>query len=186
MSEQVWWFVTRASGIVAWFMLAATVWLGVVSATDLFASLRRPAWLAALHRWLAVLALGFLAVHLAALVADSYVEFDVIDLAVPFASDWRPAAVAAGVLAMWTLVVVQVTSLLKRHLSKRVWKAVHLAGYGAFWMASLHATFAGTDSANPIYWGTSTATLGAVIFATAYRVLAPSRRRRTRAAGGRS
>ncbi len=106
MSPQMWWYVARASGIVAWLMLSASVILGIVMASGAFPSHRRPAWLLDLHRWLGALTVGFLGLHLGALVADSYVHFGLADLAVPLASDWKPVAVAAGVVAMWSIVAV--------------------------------------------------------------------------------
>ena len=54
------------------------------------------------------LAVMFTAIHLAALVADSYVHFGLADLTVPFASSWQPGAVALGVVAMWLLLAVEV------------------------------------------------------------------------------
>lgn len=176
MSEQIWWYIARASGIVSWLMLTMLVLWGIVLATDLFPEHRRPAWLLAVHRWLAWLTLTFTGIHIAALVADSYIEFGLADVLIPFASDWQPIPVAAGVVAMWGLLVVQLTSLARRHLPKRVWRGLHLTSYLSFWLVSLHGTFAGTDAANPLYVATSVLTLAAAVFAIAYRILAPGRR----------
>ncbi len=90
MNPQFWWFLTRASGIVAWLMLTASVIWGIVLSTKAFPEQRRPAWLLDLHRWLGGLTVSFVAIHLAALVADSYVSFGLVDLLVPFASAWKP------------------------------------------------------------------------------------------------
>jgi DMSO/TMAO reductase YedYZ heme-binding membrane subunit len=144
---------------------------------------RRPSWLLATHRWLGALALWFLAIHLGALVADSYAHFDVADLLVPFAAGWKPIPVAAGVVALWTLVAVEATSLAIRKANRRLWHAVHLTSYLAFWLASLHGTFAGTDASNPLYVGTSVATVVTVVAALCYRLV---RRRGARPAPGAS
>ena len=56
MNPQVWWYLTRASGIVAWLMLTASVIWGIVLSTKAFPEHRRPAWLLDLHRWLGGLA----------------------------------------------------------------------------------------------------------------------------------
>ncbi len=171
MSEQFFWHLTRASGIVAWLLLTASVLWGIFLATDAFPAHRRPAWLLDLHRWLGGLAVGFVATHLGALVADSYVDFGLLDLIVPFASDWKPLPVALGVVALWGLVAVEVTSLARKRLSKRTWRAVHLSSYATFWLTSLHATFAGTDASSPLYVATSVTTLLAVVVAVTYRIL---------------
>ena len=112
--------MTRGSGIVAWLMLTASVIWGVVLSTKAFPEQRRPAWLLDLHRWLGGLAVSFVAIHLIALVADSYAHFTLTDLAVPFASDWKPGAVAFGVLAAWLLIAVELRSVLAHVLARRV------------------------------------------------------------------
>ncbi len=180
MNPQVWWYVTRASGVVAWLLLTAAVIWGVLISTDAFARHRRPAWLLDLHRWLGGLTIAFVAIHLAALVADSYTHFTLADIAIPYASPWHPGAVALGVVATWTLIAVQLTSLAIRHLPRRLWRAVHLTSYLAFWLASLHAAFAGTDRTNPLYTVTATITIAAVVWALAYRLTTRHADRRPR------
>ena len=145
MNPQFWWYVARASGIVAWLMLTASVLWGIVLSTRAFPRTRRPAWLLDLHRWLGGLTLSFVAIHIAALVADNFTPFGLADVTIPFASSWRPAPVALGVVSMWLLVAVQLTSLAMRTLPRRFWRAVHLSSYGTFVLATLHGAFAGTD-----------------------------------------
>ncbi|HEX4981182.1 MAG TPA: ferric reductase-like transmembrane domain-containing protein [Ilumatobacteraceae bacterium] len=170
MNPQFWWYVTRASGIVAWLMLTASVIWGVILSTKAFPEQRRPAWILDLHRWLGGLTVSFVAIHLAALVADNFVHFTLIDLAVPFASDWKPGAVALGVIATWLLVAVELTSLAMRRLPKRVWRAIHLSSYAVFWLASIHAALAGTDRSQRLYQVTAAASIIAVAWALMYRV----------------
>ncbi len=178
MSEQFWWHLARASGVVAWLMLTALVIWGIVLATNAFPEHRRPAWLLAVHRWLAWLSVALVGVHIGALVADSYVAFGLADVTVPFASSWKRLPVAAGVVAMWGLVAVQVSSLARKHLSKRAWRRIHLTSYASYWLSSLHGTFAGTDATNKLYVGTSIASVLAVVFAAIYRVASPKASRR--------
>jgi len=88
----------------------------------------------------------FVGVHVLGLVADSYVHFGWSEVLIPFASSWHPAAVAGGVVAMYLLVAVEITSLLRKHLSKALWKGVHFASYPMFALTTLHAITAGTDT----------------------------------------
>jgi DMSO/TMAO reductase YedYZ heme-binding membrane subunit len=170
MNTQVWWYLTRASGIVAWLMLTASVIWGIVLATKAFPEHRRPAWLLDLHRWLGGLAVSFTAIHLGALVADNYVHFGAAELLIPFASPWRTGAVALGVIAMWLLVAVEATSLAMKRIPRRYWRWIHLSSYAVFLLTSLHAAFAGTDRAHWLYQGTAVATITAVMVATIYRL----------------
>lgn len=172
MTGQLWWHLARASGIVAWLFLTASVLWGIFLSTKLLQRWRRPAWLADLHRWLGALTVGFVAVHLLALVADSYVSFDLVDLAVPFASSWRRGAVALGVVAMWILLAVELSSLMMKRLGRRTWRTIHMGSYLVFWLTSLHAAFAGTDTSNRLYRVTAVISIVAVVFALVYRVLA--------------
>ena len=100
MNPQTWWYLARASGIVSWLMLTASVLWGAALAIRASGPHVRPAWILDLHRWLGGLAVTFTAIHVGALVADSYVDFGFLDIVVPFASDWQPGAVAWGVVAM--------------------------------------------------------------------------------------
>jgi DMSO/TMAO reductase YedYZ heme-binding membrane subunit len=181
VSPQWWWYVTRASGIVAWLALTASVLWGVVLSTKAFPEHRRPAWLLDLHRWLGALTLAFVAMHIGAILADGFVDFGPLDVAVPFRSEWRTGAVALGIVAAWLVVAVQLTSVFKRRMPRRAWRWVHLTSYVVFWLTSLHAAFAGTDRGSNWYLGTSIASIMAVAWATMYRIGA-GRRSGTRSA----
>lgn len=177
MSAQAWWYVARASGIVAWALLVASVVWGVLLATRVLRPHDRPAWLLDLHRWLGGLAVAATGLHVAALVADTYVHFGAADVLVPFASSWRPLAVALGILAGWGLAAVQATSLAMRHLPRRAWYAVHLTSYVTVWLASIHAGLAGTDTTNLLYRAVAVALTVAAAVATLTRVRAGRRGR---------
>lgn len=170
MSGEAWWYLARASGIIAWLFLTATVLWGIASSADLFGRRRRVAWLVDLHRWLGGLTVAFVALHLAALVADSYVHFGLTDLFVPFASDWKPVPVALGVVALWGLVAVQATSLAMRRLRRRTWHTIHLAGYAVFVLGSFHGITAGTDATQPMYVATTAVSMSAVGWASIRRI----------------
>ena len=172
MSTHVWWYLARASGLVAWAMLTASVLWGVVLSSGAFPRQRRPAWLLDLHRWLGALTLAFVGLHVGALVADSYVQIGLTDVLVPFASSWRPVAVAFGVASGWLLVTVQATSLLMRHLPRRAWHAIHLSSYATFWATTIHAVLAGTDRSNPLFLLSGLLMVAAVAAATTYRLVA--------------
>ena len=111
----------------------------------------KPGWLLDLHRWLGALTVGFIAVHLAALVADNYVTFTLYDLLVPFGSEYQRFAVGLGVLSLYLVVVVQITSLYMRKIPTRWWRAIHVWSYVAVLLTSWHAVLSGTDIGKGIY-----------------------------------
>ena len=171
MNEQFWWFVARSSGMVAAVLIAVTIVWGLLLSTRIVVRKGLPAWLTDLHRGLAGLSVVFVVVHLLALWADSYEEFTVVELVVPFASDWESTAVAWGVFATWLLAVVQVTSLLQRRMPRRRWHAVHLLSFPVGVLVGVHAMTAGTDASNPWFRWATLGLAAAMLFLTLYRVL---------------
>ena len=181
MTSQFWWHLSRSSGIVAWLMLTGSVLLGVVLASDLFPRWRSRPWLTSTHRWLAVLTLCFLGLHLGSLLGDAYLRLGALDYLLPFHSVWRPTAVAAGVIAVWLLLAVQVSAYAAKRLSRRWWRDIHLCSYWVFWAVSVHAALAGTDAARPLYVVSALVVLAAVVAAISYRIFTRSLPRRRRA-----
>jgi len=140
------WLVARSSGIVAWALIVASAAWGLLLATRVLGRKASPAWLLSLHRFLGALAVVFTAVHVVAIVADQYVDFGLTEVLVPFASSWEPFAVALGIVGMYVLAAVQLTSLLRGHLSQSAWRRVHLLSYALFATTTVHALMAGTDT----------------------------------------
>ncbi len=151
MNPQLWWYFARASGMVAAILLVASLVWGVLMATRALRPVDRPAWMLAMHRWFSGLAVTGVAIHIAALVADNYVHFGTKEILVPMASSWKPGAITLGVVAMYLLVLVQVTSLAMKHLPKRVWRGIHMSSYVLTWLVFVHAGLAGTDVSNRVY-----------------------------------
>lgn len=150
MSEQFWWYVSRSSGIVAWALLSFSVIIGLLMATRSASRLTTRPWLLDVHRFGGGLAVAFTAVHMIALWADNYVHFAWAELFVPMASEWNPGAVAWGIVAMYLLVAVEVTSLAMPRLPRRWWRRVHFASLPLWAMGTYHGLVAGTDRGNDL------------------------------------
>lgn len=173
----LWWFLARAGGLVAWGMLGLSVLWGLAASTAILQERRKPGWLLDLHSWLGGLAVTFTIIHVIALIGDDYVEFGLKEVLVPMTSEWRPVAVAWGVLSLYLLIAIQLTSLLRRHLPKRLWRWVHLTAFALFFTSGIHAGMAGTDTANLVYrWATVSITALTMV-AILYRVFAGTVRR---------
>jgi predicted ferric reductase len=146
MNPHTWWYLARATGYVAWALLTASVVTGLLVRTRPTGGRRPIAWALDLHRFLAGTAVTFTGLHILGLVADDFVHFGPADVLIPFASTWRPSAVALGITALYLLLAVEATSLLMRHLPRRLWHGIHLSAYVAFWLATFHLLTAGTDT----------------------------------------
>jgi predicted ferric reductase len=145
MSEQLWWYVARSGGIVAWAMLTFSMLWGLALSTKVFGRRPRPNWVLDLHRFAGGAAAVFTAIHVTALVLDSYLYFGVSEVLVPFASAYRPAAVAWGVVGLYLLAAVEITSLLRSRLPRDLWRKVHYLSFPLFVVATAHGVTAGTD-----------------------------------------
>jgi predicted ferric reductase len=176
MTAQLSWHVARVGGIVAWALVTASVVWGLLLSTGVAGRRLRANWLADLHRFLGGLAVVFTAVHVVALLFDRFVPFSVIQVLVPFTASWKPTAIALGVVAMWLLLAVEVTSLLRHRLSKRAWRGVHLGSFALFWAASLHGALAGTDAAGAWFRVGSVAAVAGVLFLVLVRLLLTKQR----------
>jgi hypothetical protein len=163
MATELWWYVARSGGILAWVMLSAGVIWGLLLSTRVLGRRPRPAWLLDLHRFLGACAVVFTAIHVIAIVADSYVHFGLADVLVPFASSWHPVAVAWGIVSLYLLAAVEITSLLRRHLSRHAWHLVHLASLPLFLTATFHGLSSGTDASGPVLRGAMVAVTLAVM-----------------------
>jgi predicted ferric reductase len=169
MSNTQWWYVMRSSGMVAWVLLTLTVLWGAVLSSRLLRSGRR--WLTDMHPFLASLGLAMLILHIVAAVVDSYAGVSLTAVFVPFAADWNPVAIALGVVSLWAIGVVQVTSWLRRRMARRTWNLVHQASYGAAWTMALHALTAGTDTRQPWFAIGGTALIVATAVVTVLRAV---------------
>jgi predicted ferric reductase len=177
VSSQVLWYSARAAGIVAWALAASAVIWGLVVSTRAVTDRPRPAWWFDLHRFLGGAAVVFTAVHVVSILLDGYVHFGLVNVLVPFTGSWHPLAVAWGIVAMYLLLAVEITSLLRRRIPKRVWRGVHFATFGLYGLATVHALTAGTDAWTAPFTLTVLASLLTVGALTFLRVWQASERR---------
>ena len=172
--DRLLWDIARASGLVAWMLISTSVFLGVAAAMKMTRR-PRPPWYVDLHRFMGGLSVVFLAVHVGTLFADRVVPFGWVDVLVPLASRFRPLPVAAGVVAMYLLAAVEITSLLMRRVPRAIWKAVHGTTFMLFLLVSAHALTAGTDATNRLVRVVAAAQLAGFVFFVLFRWLAPRR-----------
>lgn len=144
-----WWYVVRASGIVAYALLTATVVGGLLLSTRVLH--RRPpsAWLLDWHRFVGGLAVAVTVLHIVAVWVDDYIDFTVLELVVPFVSPWRPTALAFGIVGLYLLLAIELTSLVRRRMPPRWWRRVHHLSLPALAATTVHLVMAGEDGDEP-------------------------------------
>jgi len=117
----------------------------------------------------------FVAIHVGAIYLDSFVHFTPRQLVVPFASTWRPHAVAWGIFATYLLLAIQVTSWAMRRMPRKLWHRVHMLSFPMLLLATVHGFLAGTDRSNrAVQWIVLAMGL-VVVFLVSVRLLSLSR-----------
>jgi hypothetical protein len=175
MSGTLPWYVARSSGLVAWALLAGSVVWGLLMTSKIMRRRVKNSWLLDLHRWLGGLALVFTGIHVAGILSDTYVHFGLASVLIPLASHWHPVAVAWGVASLYLLAAVEVTSLVRKHLSHRLWKRVHFLSLPLFVASTIHGLSAGTDGRTPMAIITAVVASSGVAALVAVRIRERSR-----------
>lgn len=165
------WYVARAAGLVSFGLLTLSVWLGLAMSTRLATRLQKR--LFGWHQTLAWTGLSMLALHAGALLLDPTLHFRLPSVLIPFASAWRPGAVAAGVVAGWLTLMLAVSFRLRRWIGQRGWRRLHYASFAAFFLALGHALTAGTDLRGVSGPVLAALAAGPAVWLIFYRVLAP-------------
>ncbi len=179
------WYLSRGTGVASIALLTAVLVLGMVTSGRRRPHGERATVVMAVHRWLSLGMVSFLAVHVATAVAETYVSIDAISAVVPFTSGYEPFWVGLGTLAVDLVAAVSVTSWLRHRLSERAWRVVHLSSYALWPMALVHGFVLGTS--DQLLLRGVTAACGVVgVGAVLWRLLAShaDRERRDVALGG--
>jgi methionine sulfoxide reductase heme-binding subunit len=139
------WYASRATGVVALLLMTAVVLLGLlVTRQGRLPGLPRFA-VTGLHRNISLVAVVFVALHVLTAVADSYVHIPLTAAVIPLSSSYERLALGLGAVSLDITIALIVTSLLRRHLSRRLWRAVHLLAYASWPVAWLHSITSSTD-----------------------------------------
>jgi predicted ferric reductase len=146
VSTQILWFATRGAGIVSLILFSVVACLGLLSVAR-----TQSAWwprflTVELHRTLALLSVAFLAIHIVTAVVDPFTHLGIAAALVPLASAYRPLPVAFGVVSVYLVAAVIVTSLLRDRLGHRLWRAIHWTAYASWPLALEHTLTAGSDA----------------------------------------
>jgi sulfoxide reductase heme-binding subunit YedZ len=172
-NDPTFWLLARSSGLVAYALLTASVLAGLVLKARPLGHSVSPAAIVDVHRFLALLGLGAVALHGTALFLDDAVDIGLAALLVPGSAPYRPVATALGVLAAELMVLVYLSFALRRRIGAKAWRALHWFTYLVFALATAHGLAAGTDSGRTWVLALYGASVGAVLGALGWRMFVP-------------
>jgi predicted ferric reductase len=169
-SSTAFWYASRATGVVSLVLLSLVMIIGMlVNRQGRLPGLPRFAVLG-LHRNLSLLAVAFVAVHVISAVADSFVSISLAAAVIPFVSAYEPLWLGLGAVSLDLMAAVIVTSLLRRYIGRRTWRAVHWVAYASWPVAVAHSIGSSKDLQSGPLLGLTVACILAVIGALAWRL----------------
>ncbi len=170
MSDTILWYATRGAGVVSLVLLSGVVVLGIVSVLRW----QTPSWprflTTGLHRNLALATLTFLALHVVTAVVDPFTALGWNAAIIPFSSSYRRLWLGLGVVAVYLLLAIVVTSLLRPLFGHHVWRLIHWFTYLMWPIAVIHGIGTGTDPRFGWMLAIEAVCIGSVVLAVAWRV----------------
>ena len=169
MNEALW-ALGRGTGIVALMLMTITVVLGILTRSG------RPAFglprfaVTLVHRNSALIGTAFILIHIVSLLFDPYAQLNALDFFVPFIGTYHPFWLGLGTVAVDLLIAITVTSLLRRWIGLRVFRAVHWATYALWPIALFHSVGTGTDASNPLFIVLAVVSIAAVAGSVMWRM----------------
>ena len=149
------WYVIRAAGFVAVGLLVLLMISGIGQVTGFTYRFLEPvkAWM--IHKALALALCASIVVHVLFLLLDHFVPFSLPQVLLPFLSHYNngtsilglPAgwAVTFGIVAMYGVVVLVLSSLGWIDTKRGIWRKLHYLSYLVILFVFIHALGAGSD-----------------------------------------
>ncbi len=164
------WYMARAGGVIAYLLMWLSVLWGLILSTKITAHLV-PALIAyGLHEFLSILALVFSLLHAVVLLGDSYINFNIFHLLIPFTSPYEPLATGLGLIGFYLSAAITVSFYIRKIIGQKVWRIFHYLTFVSYLLILAHGIMAGTDTSligtKLIYWATGCT----VLFLTYYRL----------------
>lgn len=164
------WYASRATGVVTLLLLTGVLLLGIlVNRQGRLPGLPSFA-VTGLHRNVSLLAVAFLAIHVATAIVDPYVTIGLAAAVLPFVSSYKPFWLGLGAISLDLMAALILTSLARARLSRRAWRGIHWLAYAAWPLAVVHSLGSSSDARSGLVLGVLTGCVLAVTFALAWRL----------------
>lgn len=181
-SPKAFWFLSRASAIVAYILLWLSMVFGLLITNKLARMWPGGPHAFNLHQHFSLLGLAFALFHGLILMGDQYLRFSLGQVLLPFfTTNYRPLWVGLGQLTFYLMGMVVFSFYIRRRIGSRSWRLIHFLSFIVYAMALMHGIFSGTDAgtgwAKDLYWSSA----GVSLFLFNYRVLSALTKPRSRA-----
>ncbi|TME84921.1 MAG: hypothetical protein E6I47_02185 [Chloroflexi bacterium] len=168
--DQLLWLTSRAAALTAFFALAAALVTGQALRSAMFEGALRNRDLSNLHRFLTVCWVPFVGVHVLAMTLDAVARISPIDLVIPFRVSYASLAIGLGTVGFDLLLIVTITSYLRRQLDPLAWRWLHRLSYPMFGLFAFHALLSGTDFARSLVLAPAAGVVAFIVIVTLARL----------------
>lgn len=146
-SVHIWWYVTRAAGLMGYLLFwLSTVW-GFAVSSKIFDSFLERMFTYDFHEHLSLLSLGFVILHVLVLLIEKVEPLTWAEILIPFVSAYRPFWTGIGIIAFYLTVLVTVTFYIRSWISMKTFRVIHCLSVAAYFGSLLHSIYDGTDTA---------------------------------------
>ncbi len=167
-SVQIWWYATRASGIVAYLLLWFSTVLGLAVSSKFLDHLLDRVFTYDFHEFISLLSIAFVLIHILVLTVDRYLPYSIVQILVPFISPYRPFWVGIGVIGFYITLLVTVTFYIRGRIGAHAFRVIHILSLLGYLGVTLHGFYSGTDTPLPTMQFMYKGTALVVIFFTAH------------------
>ncbi len=144
LSSNVFWITARAAGLAALVLVSASVGVGVALSGRLDTSSGSDLRIA--HEALSLAAFAMIALHVLALLEDSYFHPSIADIAIPVQLDYREPYMAIGIIGGWGTILLGLSYYIRGLIGIARWKVLHRLTGVAWVLSVIHTLGEGSDS----------------------------------------
>jgi len=172
VTVHMYWYLGRSSGFVAYWLLFASVAMGLAVSSRVFDGMLARPWVYEVHKFLSVFVLVAMVFHALIMLPDPYAKFTPTQLLIPFHSRYKSTPMAIGIVTLYSSALITASFYMKEFIGQNGWRTLHYATFLLFVAAMAHGLWIGTDSSAVLvrfsYWATGLS----VLFLTFFRILA--------------
>ena len=174
--QHVFWLASRALGVVAIVLLAASVSFGLLLSGRVMRKPGAASRLRNMHEALALSATAAIAGHGLTLLGDKFLHPGLAGIALPFAMHNQPAWTGIGVIGGWLTAIFTFSFYVRRWIGTKTWRWLHRWTLAAYLLAVAHTIGSGTDAGSPWMMVMLVAISAPIVFGLSAKLLPESRR----------
>ncbi len=144
VAPHIYWIISRAAGSAALVLASLSVCVGL-SMGGRFLKRRGPD-LRVTHEALSLATIAALLVHGLSLLGDAYLHPSILDVSVPFVSDYRAPWMAMGLVGGWAMILLGLSYYFRGKIGPARWRVLHRFTALAWLFGLAHSLGEGSDA----------------------------------------